>query len=140
MEERRRIRIVVAVPGLDCHDRGAIFLAHGLKEAGMEVIYLGLFNTPESIVKTAVEEDADAIALSYLNDHLYMVFFPRVVQLLREKGSHDVCVLGGGRISEEDKPRLLKEGVTGLFGQGSTTAEIVAHIVARVRKERWQVR
>jgi len=74
-----KIRVVIAMPGLDCHDRGAIFLANTLKEAGMEVIYLGPFNTPERIVRAAIEEDADAVALSYLNDRLYMVYFPRVV-------------------------------------------------------------
>ena len=133
--EGRRIRVVVAVPGLDCHDRGAIYIANALKEAGMEVIYLGLFNTPETIVKTAIEEDADVIAMSYLNDHLYMLFFPRVVELLREQGIDDICVVGGGRIMEEDKPKLLEKGITGLFGQGTVAKEIVDHIVERVWKE-----
>ena len=82
---KKKIKVVVAMPGLDCHDRGIVYLSHVLREAGMEVVYLGKFNTPEHIVNTAIEEDADVIALSYLNDHLYMTFFPKVVELLREK-------------------------------------------------------
>ncbi|MDY6970451.1 MAG: cobalamin-dependent protein [Spirochaetota bacterium] len=134
----RKIRIVVAVPGLDCHDRGVTYLSHVLRQAGMEVIYLGKFNTPEHIVNTAIEEDADAIALSYLNDHLYMVFFPKVVELLKEKGSDDICVFAGGRIIDEDIPSLEKHGITGFFGQSSPTKDMVAHITERVRKERWK--
>ena len=81
----RKIKVVVAMPGLDCHDRGIIYLSHVLREAGMEVIYLGKFNTPEQIVNSAIDEDVDAIALSYLNDHLYMIFFPKVD--LRSRGT-----------------------------------------------------
>jgi methylmalonyl-CoA mutase C-terminal domain/subunit len=131
-----KIKVVVAIPGLDCHDRGSIYLSHVLREAGMEVIYLGKFNTPEHIVNTAIEEDADVIALSYLNDHLYMMFFPKVVELLREKGGGDICVMAGGRIIEEDIPKLEKWGITGFFGQSTPTREMVRHIVDRVKKER----
>jgi methylmalonyl-CoA mutase C-terminal domain/subunit len=134
----RKIRVVAAMPGLDCHDKGLIFLAHELRRAGMEVIYLGLFNTPEQIVKTAIEENADVIALSYLNDHLYMVFFPRVVELLKENNASDICVVAGGRITEEDKPKLEALGITGLFGQETPMEVIVDHIVQRVKKERWK--
>ena len=133
----RKIKVVVAIPGLDCHDRGSIYLSHVLREAGMEVIYLGKFNTPEHIVNTAIEEDADVVALSYLNDHLYMMFFPKVVELLKEKGCDDICIMAGGRIIEEDIPELEKWGITGFFGQSTPTEVMVQHIVDRVKKERW---
>jgi methylmalonyl-CoA mutase C-terminal domain/subunit len=134
----RKIRVVAAMPGLDCHDRGLIFLANELRNAGMEVVYLGKFNTPEHIVKTAIEEDADVIALSYLNDHLYMIFFPKVVELLKESNASDICVVAGGRVIDEDKPKLEKIGVTGLFGQETPTEVMINHIVDRVKRERWQ--
>ena len=134
----RKIKVVVAMPGLDCHDRGIIYLSHVLKEAGMEVVYLGKFNTPEYIVNTAMEEDADVIGLSYLNDHLYMIFFPKVVELLKEKGSSDICVIAGGRIIEEDRPKLLELGITGFFGQSTPTRDMVQHIENRVKRERWK--
>jgi len=135
----RRIKVVVAMPGLDCHDRGVIYLSHVLRKAGMEVVYLGKFNTPEHVVNTAIEEDADVIALSYLNDHLYMLFFPKVIELLREKGCSDICVVVGGRIIEEDRPRLQELGITGFFGQSTPTEEMVRHIEDRVKRERWNV-
>jgi len=134
----RKVKVVVAMPGLDCHDRGVIYLSHVLREAGMEVVYLGKFNTPEHIVNTAIEEDADVIALSYLNDHLYMIFFPMVVELLKEKGCGDICVMAGGRIIEEDRPKLRELGITGFFGQSAPTEEMVQHIEETVRKERWK--
>ncbi|HCX90456.1 MAG: methylmalonyl-CoA mutase [Deltaproteobacteria bacterium CG12_big_fil_rev_8_21_14_0_65_43_10] len=134
----RKIKVVVAMPGLDCHDRGIIYLSHVLKEAGMEVVYLGKFNTPEYIVNTAMEEDADVIGLSYLNDHLYMIFFPKVVELLKEKGCSDICVIAGGRIIEEDRPKLLELGITGFFGQSTPTRDMVQHIENRVKRERWK--
>ncbi|MBI4620413.1 MAG: cobalamin B12-binding domain-containing protein [Desulfobacterales bacterium] len=134
----RKIKVVVAMPGLDCHDRGIIYLSHVLKEAGMEVVYLGKFNTPEYIVNTAMEEDADVIALSYLNDHLYMIFFPRVIELLKEKGCSDICVMAGGRIIEEDRPKLLELGITGFFGQSTPTKDMIQHIEDRVKRERWK--
>ena len=135
----RKIKVVVAMPGLDCHDRGIVYLSHVLRKAGMEVVYLGKFNTPERIVNTAIEEDADVIALSYLNDHLYMLFFPRVVELLKEKGCADICVMAGGRIIEEDRPKLREMGITGFFGQSAPTEEMVRHIEDRVTRERWNV-
>ena len=133
----RKIKIVAGIPGLDCHDRGIIYLSHVLREAGMEVVYLGKFNTPEQIVNSAIEEDADVIALSYLNDHLYMIFFPKVVELLKEKGCGDICVIAGGRILEEDRPKLQEYGITGFFGQSTPTEEIVEHITDRVKRDRW---
>ncbi|MDY7034020.1 MAG: cobalamin-dependent protein [Thermodesulfobacteriota bacterium] len=134
----KKIKVVVAMPGLDCHDRGIVYLSHVLREAGMEVVYLGKFNTPEHIVNTAIEEDADVIALSYLNDHLYMIFFPKVVELLKEKGCDDICVMAGGRIIEEDIPRLKEYGITGFFGQSAPTELMVNHITERVKQERWK--
>jgi methylmalonyl-CoA mutase, C-terminal domain len=134
---QRKIRVVAAMPGLDCHDKGLIFLSHELRRAGMEVIYLGLFNTPEQIVKTAIEENADVIALSYLNDHLYMIFFPRVIELLKKNNAGDICVVAGGHIIDEDKPKLEAMGITGLFGQATPIKVVIEHIVERVRKERW---
>jgi len=134
----RKIKVVVAMPGLDCHDRGIIYLSHVLKEAGMEVVYLGKFNTPEYIVNTAMEEDADVIGLSYLNDHLYMIFFPKVVELLKEKGCSDICVIAGGRIIEEDRPKLLELVITGFFGEITPTRDMVKHIENRVKRERWK--
>ncbi|MDY6856873.1 MAG: cobalamin-dependent protein [Thermodesulfobacteriota bacterium] len=133
---KRKIKVVVAMPGLDCHDRGIVYLSHVLKEAGMEVVYLGKFNTPEHIVNTAIEEDADVIALSYLNDHLYMIFFPKVVSLLKERGCDDICVIAGGRIIVEDRPALREYGITGFFGQSTPTQEMVQHIEERVKRER----
>jgi len=133
----RKIKVVVALPGLDCHDRGIVYLSHILRKAGMEVVYLGKFNTPEHIVNTAIEEDADVIALSYLNDHLYMLFFPRVVELLKEKGCGDICVIAGGRIIEEDRPKLREIGITGFFGQSTPVGEMIRHIEDRVKSERW---
>lgn len=134
----RKIRVVATMLGLDCHDKGLIFLSHELRRAGMEVIYLGSFNTPEQIVKTAIEENADVIALSYLNDHLYMVFFPRVVELLKENNAGDICVVAGGHIVDEDKPKLEGIGITGLFGQETPIRVVVEHIVERVKRERWK--
>ena len=134
----RKIRVVAAMPGLDCHDRGIIYLVNVLRQAGMEVVYLDKFNTPEKIVKTAIQEDADVIAMSYLNDHLYMVYFPRVVELLEENGAGDVCVVVGGRVIEEDRPKLSAMGISGFFGQESSDEEIADHIVQRVKTERWK--
>jgi methylmalonyl-CoA mutase C-terminal domain/subunit len=137
-DSERKIKVIVAMPGLDCHDRGIVYLSHVLKEAGMEVVYLGKFNTPERIVNTAIEEDADVIAMSYLNDHLYMIFFPKVVALMKEKGCSDICVVAGGRIIEEDRPKLREYGITGFFGQSTPTQEMVRHIENRVKSERWK--
>ena len=134
----RKIRIVLAMLGLDCHDRGLVYLASGLRDAGMEVIYLGRFNTPENIVKTAIEEDADVIGVSHLVDHLYMMYFPQIMELLKKKDASDICVVGGGRIADEDKPELEKLGITGLFEGGTPMEKIAQHIEQRVRQERWK--
>jgi methylmalonyl-CoA mutase C-terminal domain/subunit len=121
---RDRIRIVVAKPGLDGHDRGAKVVARALRDAGMEVIYTGLHQTPEQIVETSLQEDADAIGLSVLSG-AHMTLFRRVVELLEERDARDVVVFGGGIIPNADIPELEKLGVTKVFTPGATTQSIV---------------
>jgi methylmalonyl-CoA mutase C-terminal domain/subunit len=127
MSEEKRIRVLVAKPGLDGHDRGAKVLALGLRDEGMETIYTGLRQTPEKIVQAAVQEDVDVVGLSCLSGaHKYL--FPRVVELLKEKGMEDVLVIGGGIIPEEDVPFLKEKGVTEIFGPGTLVKEIADYI------------
>ncbi|HZW85487.1 MAG TPA: cobalamin B12-binding domain-containing protein [Nitrososphaerales archaeon] len=133
----RKIRVLVAKPGLDGHDRGALVLARALRDAGMEVIYSGLLPSAEEVAQMALDEDVDVVALSLLNG-AHMTSFPKVKRLLEKKGGGDIVVVGGGIIPAEDKPKLEKIGVTGLFGPGSSFEEIVEHVKARVRKERWK--
>jgi len=132
----RKIRILVAKPGLDGHDRGALVLARALRDAGMEVIYSGLLPSPEQVAQMALDEDVDVVALSLLNG-AHMTAFPKVKRLIDRMGGRDVIVVGGGIIPEEDKSKLLKLGITGLFGPGSSLEEIVEHVRGRVRRERW---
>jgi len=122
---KARIRVLVAKPGLDGHDRGAKVIARALRDAGMEVIYTGLRQSPEDIVAAAIEEDVDAIGLSCLSG-AHMTLFPRVVQLLRKKRASDIVVAGGGIIPPEDVPKLKKAGLKGVFGPGTPLADIVA--------------
>lgn len=134
----RRYRVVVAKPGLDGHDRGAKVIARTLRDAGFEVVYTGLHQTPEQIVRTAVEEDADAVGLSLLSGaHLTLV--PRVVEGLREEGLGDVLVVCGGIIPERDVPALREAGVAAVFGPGAPLGEI-ARWLERVLDEREQAR
>jgi methylmalonyl-CoA mutase C-terminal domain/subunit len=126
-----RIRVVVAKPGLDGHDRGAKVVARALRDAGMEVIYTGLHQTPEQIVETALQEDADAVGLSVLSG-AHMTLFARVIELLEAKGAKDVLVFGGGIIPEADISELTKLGVAKIFTPGSTTQEIVDWVRAAV--------
>ena len=119
-----RIRVVVAKPGLDGHDRGAKVVARALRDAGMEVIYTGLHQTPEQIVETTVQEDADCVGLSVLSG-AHMTLFAKVMQLLRERGADDVVVFGGGIIPEDDIPLLSELGVAKVFTPGATTMSIV---------------
>lgn len=132
----RKIRILVAKPGLDGHDRGVLVLARAFRDAGMEVIYSGLLPTAEQVAQMAVDEDVDVVALSLLNG-AHMTAFPKVKKLLEKKGGKDIIVVGGGIIPEDDKPKLRKLGITGLFGPGSSLDEIIEHVRTRVRKERW---
>jgi methylmalonyl-CoA mutase C-terminal domain/subunit len=119
-----RIRVVVAKPGLDGHDRGAKVVARALRDAGMEVIYTGLHQTPEQVVETTIQEDADAVGLSVLSG-AHMTLFKRVVELLHERGADDVVVFGGGIIPTEDIGALEDLGVAKIFTPGATTASIV---------------
>ncbi|MGI5212100.1 cobalamin B12-binding domain-containing protein [Plantactinospora sp. CA-290183] len=119
-----RIRVVVAKPGLDGHDRGAKVVARALRDAGMEVIYTGLHQTPEQIVETAIQEDADAIGLSVLSG-AHMTLFRRVIELLTERGAEDLVVFGGGIIPDADLPELERLGVAKIFTPGATTRSIV---------------
>ena len=132
MAMQRKIKILVAKPGLDGHDRGAKLLARVFAEAGMEVVYTGLRQTPEMIVATALQEDADVVGMSSLSG-VHNYFFPRVVELLREKGLSDVLVVGGGIIPSEDIEGLRKAGVAEIFGPGTTTSAIVEFITGNVR-------
>ena len=131
----KKIRVLVAVPGLDGHDWGALVVAQGCRDAGMEVIYLGVQQPPEAIVDAAIAEDVDVVGLS-LKDSTHMYYFPKIVELLREKGGDNICVVGGGLFPEEEKPILEEKGVTGLFCAGTPMDVIVNHINDRVNKER----
>jgi methylmalonyl-CoA mutase C-terminal domain/subunit len=120
----RKIRVVIAKVGLDGHDRGAKIIARALRDAGMEVIYTGLHQTPEQIVETAIQEDADAVGVSLLSG-AHMTLVPRILDLLRENGAEDVIVLLGGTIPDDDADELRKRGVAEVFGPGAPTAAIV---------------
>src|SRR5215208_1022252 len=123
----QKIRVVVAKPGLDGHDRGAKIIARALRDAGMEVIYTGLHQTPEQIAETVIQEDADAVGLSILSG-AHMTLVPRIVELLGEQGIDDVVVTVGGTIPAEDVPELKKLGVAEVFTPGAGTEEIVSFI------------
>jgi methylmalonyl-CoA mutase C-terminal domain/subunit len=123
----RKIRVLVAKPGLDGHDRGAKVVASALRDAGMEVVYTGLHQTPEMIVEAAIQEDVDVVGLSILSG-AHMVLFPKIMKLLKEQGAGDKLVVGGGIIPEDDILELNKAGVTKVFTPGTTTTEIVEYI------------
>jgi methylmalonyl-CoA mutase, C-terminal domain len=126
-----RIRVVIAKPGLDGHDRGAKIVARALRDAGMEVVYTGLHQTPEQIVETVVQEDADAVGLSVLSG-AHMTLFARLAELMGERGIDDVVVFGGGIIPDEDIPELERLGVAHIFTPGATTTDIVDWVRANV--------
>jgi methylmalonyl-CoA mutase C-terminal domain/subunit len=128
----KRLRILVAKPGLDGHDRGAKIIARALRDAGFEVIYTGLHQTPEMIAEAAAQEDVDAIGLSILSG-AHMTLFPAVIDLLKEKGGDDVAVFGGGIIPPEDIPQLKKLGVREIFTPGASTEDIVNWVRASIR-------
>jgi len=128
----KKIRVLIAKPGLDGHDRGAKVICRALRDAGMEVIYTGLRRTPEEIVNAAVQEDVDLIGLSILSG-AHTVLFPRIIRLLREKGADDIPVIAGGIIPEKDIPRMKKVGIGEVFLPGSSTQDIVAWIKDRFR-------
>jgi methylmalonyl-CoA mutase C-terminal domain/subunit len=127
MTASRPIRVLVAKPGLDGHDRGAKVVAAALRDAGMEVVYTGLHQTPEMIATAAIQEDVDVVGLSILSG-AHMTLFPRVLQLLHEQGRNDVLVTGGGIIPQEDMNALHRQGVGKLFGPGTSTSDLVRYI------------
>ncbi len=129
MPEKRRV--IVAKPGLDGHDRGAKIVARALRDAGFEVIYTGLHQTPEQIVETAIQEDADAVGLS-VHSGAHMTLFPKVVGLLRDRGAGDIVVFGGGIIPADDIPALQAKGVERIFTPGATTTEIADWLTTRL--------
>jgi methylmalonyl-CoA mutase, C-terminal domain len=128
----RKVRVLIGKPGLDGHDRGAKIIARALRDAGVEVVYTGLHQTPEMIVNAAVQEDVDGVGLSILSGaHNHLL--PRIVDLLRERKMRNVVVFGGGIIPDEDIPRLLKKGVDRVFTPGTALQEIVAYVQSRIR-------
>ncbi len=133
MKQGKKIRVLAAKPGLDGHDRGIKVVASALMDAGMEVIYTGLRQTPRQIVEAAIQEDVDVIALSILSGaHDYL--FPKVMEMLKERGAGDILVLGGGIIPDEDIPALKSAGIAEVFGPGTDTREIAAYIQEHVRR------
>jgi methylmalonyl-CoA mutase, C-terminal domain len=127
----RKLRILVAKPGLDGHDRGAKIIARALRDAGMEVIYTGLHQTPEMIVSAAVQEDVDAIGMSIMSG-AHMTLFPAVIELLRGQNADDIKVFGGGIIPDDDIPKLKAQGVAEIFTPGSSTQDIVKWITEHI--------
>ncbi len=123
----RKLRILVAKPGLDGHDRGAKIIARALRDAGMEVIYTGLHQTPEMIVSAAIQEDVDAIGMSIMSG-AHMTLFPAVMDLLRAQKAEDIAVFGGGIIPDDDIPKLKEQGVAAIFTPGSSTQDIISWI------------
>lgn len=132
MSEGRRLRLLVGKVGLDGHDRGAKIIARALRDAGFEVIYTGLHQSPEMIVATAIQEDVDAVSLSILSG-AHNFLFPRVIELLREKGAPEIAVFGGGIVPDEDIVSLKKAGVKEIFTPGATTESIIAWVRANIR-------
>ena len=128
----KKIRVLIAKPGLDGHDRGAKVVARALRDAGMEVIYTGLHQNPQQIIKTAIQEDVNVIGLSLLSG-AHMTLFVDVANLMKEKNMDDVLLIGGGIIPEEDKPALHKAGIAGVFGPGATVESIVEFIKKNVK-------
>ncbi|MCD6379093.1 cobalamin B12-binding domain-containing protein [bacterium] len=131
----KKIRVLIAKPGLDGHDRGAKVVANALKDAGMEVIYTGLHQTPGMIAESAVQEDVDVIGLSILSG-AHMTMFPKVLELLKEKGADDIMVFGGGIIPEGDIERLETQGVAKVFGPGTDTHDIIDFLNAEFGEEK----
>ena len=134
MDETRKIRILIAKPGLDGHDRGAKVVARALRDAGMEVIYTGLRQTPEMIVSTAIQEDVDAIGMSCLSG-AHMHLFPKVMELLKERGVRDIVVFGGGTIPDEDIPKLKAVGIEAVFTPGAHTRDAIAFVRGHLKRE-----
>ena len=132
MSSSKKIRVIVAKPGLDGHDRGAKVVARALRDAGMEVIYTGLRQTPEMIVRAAIDENANVIGLSILSG-AHMAIFPRIMELLKKEEAEDILVIAGGIIPEDDIPELKKVGIAEVFGPGTTLDSIVEYIKENVK-------
>jgi methylmalonyl-CoA mutase, C-terminal domain len=132
---QRPLRVLVSKLGLDGHDRGALVICRALRDAGFEVIYSGLFCTPEQVAKIAVDEDVDVVAMSLLNG-AHLTIFPKVAKLLKERGVEDILIVGGGIIPERDKRILEEQGITGNFGPGTPLSTIIDHINKNMRKSR----
>ncbi len=130
----RKIRVLIAKPGLDGHDRGAKVIARALRDAGMEVIYTGIRQTPEQIASAAIQEDVDIVGLSSLSG-AHNSLFPKVVQILKEKGAEDILVFGGGIIPVDDIPELKKAGIRGIFQPGASTEDIIKYIKENIRTQ-----
>jgi methylmalonyl-CoA mutase C-terminal domain/subunit len=135
MADTRPIRVLVAKPGLDGHDRGAKVIARALRDAGMEVIYTGIRQTPEMIVEAAIQEDVDAILMSILSG-AHMTLFPKVMQLLEKDGVDDILVAAGGILPDEDLPAIKEMGIKGCFGPGTSTEEIIEFVRSNVQADR----
>lgn len=134
-QQIKRIRVLVAKMGLDGHDRGALVICRALRDAGMEVIYTGLFCTPQQVAKTAIDEDVDVIAMSLLNG-AHLTLFPKVAKLLTEQGVDDILLIGGGVIPEKDKKLLENQGITGNFGPGTPLTTIINHININLKRKK----
>ena len=132
---QRPSRVLVSKLGLDGHDRGALVICRALRDAGFEVIYSGLFCTPEQVAKIAVDEDVDVVAMSLLNG-AHLTIFPKVAKLLKERGVEDILIVGGGIIPEHDKRILEEQGITGNFGPGTPLSTIIDHINKNIRKSK----
>jgi methylmalonyl-CoA mutase, C-terminal domain len=135
----KKIRILVAKPGLDGHDRGALVLCRAFRDAGMEVIYSGLLPTPEQVAQMAIDEDVDVVALSLLNG-AHMTAFPKVKKFLKEKGGAGIAVVGGGIIPDSDKPKLERQGIMGNFGPGTSLKTIIEFVQSTVAEQRKKLR
>jgi methylmalonyl-CoA mutase C-terminal domain/subunit len=135
MAEERKIRVLVAKPGLDGHDRGAKVIARALRDAGMEVIYTGIRQTPAMIVEGAIQEDVDAILMSILSG-AHMAIFPKVMDLLKQNGVDDVLVMAGGILPDEDLPAIAALGIKGNFGPGTPMQQIIDYVRQNVHKDR----
>ena len=135
MAEQRKLRVLVAKPGLDGHDRGAKVLARALRDAGMEVIYTGIRQTPQMIVEAAIQEDVDAILMSILSG-AHMAIFPKVMELLKDNGVDDVLVMAGGILPDEDLPAIEAMGIKGNFGPGTPLSAIIEFVRANINPDR----
>jgi methylmalonyl-CoA mutase C-terminal domain/subunit len=135
MADTRPIRVLVAKPGLDGHDRGAKVIARALRDAGMEVIYTGIRQTPEMIVEAAIQEDVDAILMSILSG-AHMALFPKVMELLKKEGVDDILVAAGGILPDEDLPAIKETGIKGCFGPGTSMEEIIEFVRSNVQADR----